>query len=195
MPSPVSVLAGEDIFHLTPESHDENLIGTLYATNRIPMDVSNKDGDYGNYTIFPSNTLRLGYTIYRIGEEEMSWEEIHRLSLLPERHDELLLKQEFTREVTSYKLENLKEKTAKAEGFWDQVNQLLRENFDKDILIYVHGANSNFYRATAQGAQLHHFTGQNSLVSPFHGLLQKVCLNTTQMCDTLNKQYLPSLTS
>jgi hypothetical protein len=94
MPSPVSIIAGGDIFHLTPESHDENLIGTLYATNRLPKDGSNKDG---NYTIFPSNTLRLGYTIYRIGEEEMSWEEIHRLSLLPERHDELLLKQQFTR--------------------------------------------------------------------------------------------------
>jgi esterase/lipase superfamily enzyme len=164
MPSPVSIIAGGDIFNLTPESHDENLIGTLYATNRVPRDVSNKDG---KYTIFPSNTLRLGYTIYRIGEEEMSWEEIYRLSLLPDRDDELLLKQEFTREVTSYKLENLNEKTVEAEGFFDQVNQLLRENFDKDILVYVHGANSSFYRATAQGAQLHHFTGQNSLVLTF----------------------------
>jgi esterase/lipase superfamily enzyme len=164
MPSPLSVIAGGDIFHLTPESHDENLIGTLYATNRLPMDGSNRDG---HYTIFPSNTLRLGYTIFRIGEEEMSWEEIHRLSLLPERKDELLLKQEFTREVTSYKLKDLKEKTAGAEGFFDQVNQLLRENFDKDILVYVHGANSNFYRATAQGAQLHYFTGQNSLTLTF----------------------------
>jgi hypothetical protein len=79
MPSPVSIIVGGDIFHLTPESHDENLIGKLYATNRVPKDVSNKDG---KYTIFPSSTLRLGYTIYCIGEEEMSRERIHQLSLL-----------------------------------------------------------------------------------------------------------------
>ena len=54
------------------------------------MDSSNMDS---YYTIFPSNTLRLGYTIYRIGEEEMSWEEIYQLSLLPERDKDLLLKQ------------------------------------------------------------------------------------------------------
>jgi hypothetical protein len=79
MPSPVSVIADGDIFHLTPEAHDENLIGTLYATNRVPVDSFNGDA---YYSIFPSSTLRLGYTIYRIGEEEMSWERIHQLSLL-----------------------------------------------------------------------------------------------------------------
>ena len=79
MPSPVSVTADGDIFHLTPEAYDENLIGTLYATNRVPVDSFNGDA---YYSIFPSSTLRLGYTIYRIGEEEKSWERIHQLSLL-----------------------------------------------------------------------------------------------------------------
>jgi hypothetical protein len=68
-----------EIFSTLPLRPDENLIGTLYATNRVPVDSFNGDG---YYSIFPSNTLRLGYTIYRIGEEEMSWERIHQLSLL-----------------------------------------------------------------------------------------------------------------
>ena len=61
MPSTVSVIADGDIFHLTPEAYDENLIGTLYATNRVPVDSFNGDA---YYSIFPSSTLRLGYTIY-----------------------------------------------------------------------------------------------------------------------------------
>ena len=44
------------------------------------------------------------------------------------------------------------------------VNQALEKSIDKDITIYVHGANTGVYRASAQAAQYHHFTGQNSVV-------------------------------
>lgn len=47
------------------------------------------------------------------------------------------------------------------------VNDILARSVDKDIMVYVHGANSSIYRAMAQAAQYRHFTGRNSMVIAF----------------------------
>jgi len=47
------------------------------------------------------------------------------------------------------------------------VNDVLAGSVDKDIMVYVHGANSSIYRAAAQAAQYRHFTGRNSMVLAF----------------------------
>ncbi len=47
------------------------------------------------------------------------------------------------------------------------VNDVLARSVDKDIMVYVHGANSSIYRAAAQAAQYRHFTGRNSMVISF----------------------------
>jgi len=54
-----------------------------------------------------------------------------------------------------------------AEAFFDAVNRALADSLDKDLTLYVHGANNNFYRASAQAAQYRHFTGRNSVVMSF----------------------------
>lgn len=165
MPPPIGIKAGGELFNLSKDNEDDNLLLTLYATNRNPADEKRRDS---RYTIFPSDDLRLGFVVHRLGEEKMSWEEIVSLSLQNDRDKDLLIKQEYVREMASYHLQDdLYATTAQANGYFDQINKLLGKSYDKDILIYVHGANSNFYRATAQGAQLYHFTGHNTVVLSF----------------------------
>jgi esterase/lipase superfamily enzyme len=165
MPTPEGINPEGILFDLSKENEDENLLATFYATNRNPFDATNRES---KYTIFPSDNLRLGFVVHRIGEKRMSWDEVLELSLQKKRKKDLLLKQEYSREMAVYHLTaDLNTTTPQANGFFDDINQLLERSFDKDILIYAHGANSNFYRATAQGAQFFHFTGHNSVVLSF----------------------------
>ena len=166
MPPPVGVQPGGELFELSSEdTKDDNLLYTLYATNRQPFDQSNRsDG----YSIFPSETLKLGFAVHRVGEENMAWEEIYTESLKKERSKKILLSREYVREVVSYDIEDdLGKSSSEAYGYFQHVNGMLDKTIDKDILVYVHGANSGFYRASAQGAQFFHFTGHNSLVMTF----------------------------
>ena len=165
MPMPVAISSDTGFFDLNEDNKDENLLHTLYATNRRPYDTLNNSK---GYTIFPSDTLELGYVVYRVGDEKMTWDEFFQKSTMSTRDRKLLLSQKYIREMARYtKDDDLRWSSPRAQGFFDKINQLLAGSIDKDLTIYVHGANSNFYRATAQGAQYHHYTGQNSIVLTF----------------------------
>ena len=98
----------------------------------------------------------------------MSWDEIYNESLQAKRSQDILITREYAREVVEYNIDDdLNTVSSQADGFFEQIDELLDENIDKDILLYVHGANSSYYRATAQGAQFYHFTGHNSVVITF----------------------------
>ena len=153
------------LFDLSENDRDGNLLHTLYATNRLPIKrMSGLEG----YTISPSDSIRFGFVVHSVGDEDMSWEELYRQSTPDERSKDLLLKQVYVREVVEYeKEEYIGGLPVRAEGYFDQLNESLAKRFDKDIYIYVHGANCNFYRATAQGAQTFHFTGHNVTLLTF----------------------------
>ncbi len=165
MPMPVAIRSDTDIFNMSEENKDGNYLYTLYATNRRPHDTFN---NYKGYTIFPSDTLEIGYVVYRVGDEDMTWDQLFEESVRPDREKELLLSQDYIRQMTKYtRGDDIYRTSARADGFFDKINKILTESVDKDITVYVHGANSNFYRATAQGAQYYHYTGQNSIVLTF----------------------------
>lgn len=165
MPSPVALEPGGDLFAQTLNLEEDNLLYTLYATNRRPVDPESSSR---GYTIFPGDRLKFGWTAYRVGDEDQSWEEILAESLKSERSQDLLLTNEFSREVGSYELDRVSEAISpQLDGYFEEINKILERAFDKDILVYIHGANSNFYRATAQGAQFFHFTGHNTIVLTF----------------------------
>ncbi len=165
MPPPVGIKTSEIFFDLTKDNKDGNLLYTLFATNRLPFE---RPSGATGYTIFPSDILKLGYVVHSVGDDDMSWDELHRQSLEEKRDRDLLIKQTYVRERASYHDQaDLSRKSSRGEGFFKQINDILERSFSKDILLYVHGANSNFYRATAQGAQIYHFTGHNSLVLTF----------------------------
>ncbi len=165
MPPPVGLVYNKHFFEMSSETVDENYFYTLYATNREPFEKLNQKI---GYTIFPSDTLRLGFVVHSAGGEGMGWEDLKQQSLRTKRDKDLLLKQEYVKEIVQYsKGDDLGKTSPQADGFFDQINKVLDRTYDKDILVYVHGANSNFYRASAQGAQYFHYTGHNSLVITF----------------------------
>ena len=58
--------------------------------------------------------------------------------------------------------------SADAEAWFASIDAALAQSRDHDIIVYVHGANTNLERAAGQAAQLQHFTGRNSVVLLFN---------------------------
>jgi len=165
MPPPIGLQSAVEFFHLSEGRIDDNLLYTLYATNRIPY---NKLDSSNGYTIFPSDTLEVGYVVHSVGEENMDWKDLYEQSIREKRDKDLLIRQKFVREGAEYhKDDDIGQVSSRTEGFFEQINEAIGLSFDKDLTIYVHGANANFYRATAQGAQLFHYTGHNSTILTF----------------------------
>jgi esterase/lipase superfamily enzyme len=54
-----------------------------------------------------------------------------------------------------------------AAAFFAYVDELVSRGGNRDLLIYVHGANSSFERAAAQAAQFQHFLGRDAVVMLF----------------------------
>ena len=165
MPAPIGFDQDTILFEVSNIDRDENLLYTAYATNRLPFE---KPAQNNRYSIFPADTIRLGLVVHRVGNPGMSWDELRAISLDNARSQELLIKQEWLREQVVIDLsEELTDANPGADSFFATLNKALAKTSNKDILVYVHGANSNFYRATAQGAQYYHFTGHNTIVITF----------------------------
>ncbi|OEU51501.1 MAG: hypothetical protein BA861_10480 [Desulfobacterales bacterium S3730MH5] len=165
MPTP-EVLRDEkfDIFAHNPNLEKSNKISVFYATNRIPA-----QGPSGpDYTKSFDHALRFGEATLQIGSDEVTWEEIHAESTTAERKDEFEISLIRTMEVgrlnNSESLEQIPEDT---QNFLDKLNNAIAESPFKTLTIYVHGANSSFYRAAAQGGQYHYFTGSRAIVLVF----------------------------
>jgi esterase/lipase superfamily enzyme len=151
-------------FIINPNLEESNRVDVLFATNRTPIG----DGDSSTYTIFPGNELRMGIAHFTIGDKEKDWSQIFKLSTSDENRDRPALHLENLQELAVIPLG---EETApipkEMESLAAAVNDVLARSIDKDIMVYVHGANSSVYRAAAQAAQYRHFTGRNSMVLAF----------------------------
>ncbi len=162
MPAPIAIQPDSGYFIGAEDGKTGNRLVTLYATNRIPFYMTEK---IQSYSIFPSDDLRLGYSIHTVGDADMSWEELYEMSLRKNRQKDLLITLEFNQEKIVFdEDQEITDLRPDQKEFFGIVNNMLEKKADKDITVYVHGANSNFYRATAQGAQYFHFTGHNSIV-------------------------------
>ncbi len=162
MPTPKLFLDGApNAFTANPALARSNTIELFYATNRLPV------GPRTNrlYAVVPGRDLQLGVSQIRIGGEQTTWEQIYALSTGTgdDRRPQLNLE-------TMAELATLAEGeplSPGARGWLGLVNAALERSVDKDIIIYVHGANATVERAAGQAAQLRHFTGQNSVVLLF----------------------------
>jgi esterase/lipase superfamily enzyme len=166
MPTPAVMSTGEhNPFSANPQLKQSTRVPVLYATNRFPVG----ELDERTYTIWVDQSLRLGVARLRIGEEETTWEKLYRMSIgeKPDKRPRLVL--ERLKEIEAFELADAPDAPLAKEAaeFFSVVNDALSRSFDKDLMIYVHGANSNVYRAAAQAAQYRHFTGRNSVVLAF----------------------------
>ena len=162
MPTPVVMQTGEhDPFAVNPELEETNRVVVAYATNRMSVGT---DEERKYVTLFDQK-LRLGTAQIRIGTEKDTWMDIYKLSTIDKSKEDIVLDLEITDELAELDTEiPIDDLSPEARYFFDKLNEALDRTLDKDLILYVHGANNTFYRSSAQAAQFHHFTGRNTVV-------------------------------
>ena len=162
MPTPTVFLIGAaNAFAANPDLARTNRIAVFYATNRLPV------GPRGarTYAVVPGRDLQLGVATIRIGNDATTWQAIYDMSTRAGDDRRPRLNLETLAEIgTVTEADTLSPGTRAWLGL---VNAAIDRSRDKDIIIYVHGANSTVERAAGQAAQLRHFTGQNAVVLLF----------------------------
>ncbi len=165
MPTPVAFHSGEiDPYEETTKNVQTNTTRLFYVTNR-PYEGPVNDR---TYITGVTDTLRMGEARLRLGDETMTWEEVHAESTSGDRSEKIRIHLEQTRELGALKLDqeidSLPEETR---DFVNSINKALAMTASKDITLYVHGAVSNFYQVAAQAAQFQHFLGKNQVILLF----------------------------
>ena len=168
MPTPVALAGGDfNPFRQAGDPGQDTRLSVFYATNPIPL--SNRENPGGPvYTIFAGDTVRLGLVDLRIGDEKFDFRALFKMSTgaQTDRRPPLYMQQ--IEEWAAFDLSSGDTPlSAAGQRFFDAVNSALAASADKELFIYVHGANANVYRASAQAAQYRHFTGRNSVVLVF----------------------------
>ena len=161
MPAPAVFLDGEgNIFGGETRLTDPD-IRLFYATNRLPVGpASNRV-----YTIAPTRDLHFGEATVRIGDEATTWERIYEWSTMAGGDNRPFLRLVNMNEQA--KLEPGSVPGPELEAWFAALDGAIRANRSRDIIVYVHGANTTVERAAGQAAQLLHFTGRNSTVVLF----------------------------
>ncbi|QVQ27993.1 alpha/beta hydrolase [Achromobacter deleyi] len=164
MPTPVKFTTGQ----IDPFEHKEakgagTAIPLLYATNRAVFLESRQPF----YSIFPSDTLRLGVAQVQIGDGTLDWEQLRRLSTSASERGRPVLSLERMEELVALTPQSDVESSPEAQAYFALINQALEVSQHRDLIIYVHGFNNAVWRGTAQAAQFHHFTGRQAVVLAF----------------------------
>lgn len=163
MPTPAAISAGDlDPFTDTPEEERSSDIVVGYVTNRKSYGA--KEARF--YSREFDEDLRMGTATIQIGDGDKSWDEIIELSREGARKDEILLTLSQVKEVSTLKAEQdpVQPLTGELAAMMEDLNAYIDRSPLRDITIYVHGANNNFYRTAAQAAQYRHFTGRQTVV-------------------------------
>lgn len=141
--------------------------GVLYATDRLPT-----TGEKHFYLNQRGYVLRLGVGRVEVGDEDITWEEARRISLLKNRSEKYPLRvtgvEEFGILPESYTVFNPPELKAAdvvqaAARFAAAVNDKLAISKRKDIYIYVHGFKVVFENPLLVATELWHFLGYDGV--------------------------------
>jgi len=164
MPTPVSFRSADaDPFAVA----GNKLLGTdvpvLYATNRGAIIEKPEP----IHTVLPSERLRMGVAHVRIGDETLSWEALHRLSTSDDPDERPIVTLTMLEPLASIGPSDKVADLPDARAFFALVNKALAASESSDLLVYVHGSNNTLPRASAQAAQLRHFTGRRRVVLAF----------------------------
>ena len=164
MPTPVGFRTGEIDPFAQAGSH---ALGTdvpvLYATNRGAVVETPEP----IHTILPSERLRMGVAHVRIGDETLDWDTLLRLSTSDDPDERPIVQLDGLQPMVSLGPAETVAASPKARSFFALVDKALAASASHDLLIYVHGSNNTLARASAQAAQLRHFTGRRMVVLAF----------------------------
>lgn len=169
MPAPlVFQEAGLTLTDLEPALSEGSRIGVFYAASRLPVGPR----EARIYTVAPDSRLHLGHADLRIGEDGTTLTQIYEWTTRGGRDDRPYVHLERMREYASLSLSGEVGGSGDAmdpdaAAWFDEINRSLALSRHKNILVYVHGANTTVERGTGQGAMLRHFTGRNAVVVVF----------------------------
>ncbi len=162
MPTPSAFLgAHSKIFGGNGSALADPEIRLFYATNRLPIGPSSNR----IYTVAPGRDLHFGEAAVRIGDDTTTWERIYEWSTMADRDNRPILRLETMMEQAS--LPPGSKTTPELEAWFNAIDASVRSSHSKDVIVYVHGANTTVERAAGQAAQLLHFTGRNTTVVLF----------------------------
>ena len=143
--------------------------GILYATDREPSNGEGKEAHYLNKRGF---ILRLGIGKIELGDENITWEEARKISLLKNRAANYPLKVSNIEEIgilaDSYTVftrpPDLGPEASEPEKIYaDKINEKLAKSSQKDIYIYVHGYKVVFENPLLVASELWHFLGYDGV--------------------------------
>jgi esterase/lipase superfamily enzyme len=158
MPTPVVFWHDEiDPGAWTPEADRSTMVKVFYVTDRK---ASGKPEDR-RYTNSRGKALQLGEAVVRIGSKHMTWEDLNAASNSSQRRRTIPIDLKNAREYGS-----LTEPEGE-QAFAGAINQQLARSRNKDINIYIHGANVNFARPCLVSAELFHFLSRDGVMVAF----------------------------
>jgi esterase/lipase superfamily enzyme len=160
MPAPLVFQdTGIDLMGRVDPLVDGSKIDIFYATNRFPVGPR----DNRVYAVVPDTRLHLGTAHLRIGEEGTTLTQIYEWSTqagADERPFVFLDRMEETALLAPAP-------EAESDAWFASIDAALAQSRVKDVLIYVHGANTTVERGAGQAAMLSHFMGRNAVVVLF----------------------------
>ena len=164
MPTPVSFRSADiDPFARAGTTAKGTDVPVLYVTNRGALIEKPEP----IHTILPSERLRMGVAHVRIGDGTLDWETLRRLSTSDDPDERPIVKLDVLEPLASLGPDDSVAKSPDAQAFFALVNKALAASASHDLLVYVHGANNTMPLASAQAAQLRHFTGRRMVVLAF----------------------------
>ncbi len=164
MPTPASFRSGDvDPFSQAGASALGTDVPVLYITNRGALIEKPEPV----HTILPSERLRMGVAHVRIGDGTLDWDTLHRLSTSDDPDERPIVELDLLEPMVSLGPGDLVADSPDAKAFFALVDKALAASASRDLLVYVHGSNNTMPRASAQAAQLRHFTGRRMVVLAF----------------------------
>ncbi len=163
MPTPVALQGGRiDPFAHNPRLERSNRLHIFYATNREPL-----QGE-GGYADLPDARLHLGEAELKIGDRQTLWEQVYAASTRKKRDRRWPLRLEGVREAAAYPVDRPPQNlTPELKRFFRRLDAAIQNSQHRELTLYIHGANNNFYRGAAQAAQFQHFTGRDAVLMLF----------------------------
>lgn len=120
--------------------------------------------EYGNRE---GDTVRLGVALIGFGTEDLKWEELRELSSIADRADgNIPLSIAGIVETGRWQIGKKPGPDALNVPL-EMINDSIERANDKHLLIYVHGANVDFYSATAFAAEMDHFMRRDMTAMAF----------------------------
>ncbi len=164
MPTPVSFSNGDvDPFEQIGPKLQTTDVPVFYATNRVAL-IEHPDPIY---TILPTDDLRMGVAHVRVGDDNLDWETLHRLSTSADEGERPIVHLERLEQLATLKSDQEVADSPEVQAFFAMINKALAASPNSELLIYIHGSNNTVPRATAQAAQFRHFTGRRMVVLSF----------------------------